>query len=367
MAAAEPPRVRPLEDDRGPAPPCSQCEAPQREAPLVAQRPAARVVRLPEVSQVAPTIVPAAAWGATAAPGGATEPIEGPQTVWKPADWLGRPAVVCPDGTGQPYYDAAASATAWSGEPACDGRLGARPAGLWLETWHDIRCDYRNYYTWPTACRLLWGVAGASLLANTSLDQDFRDWYQDDVRSSDTDNFASFWKTFGEGHIFIPAYAGLALAGKLLDDVPVCGTVGEFSMRTTRAYLVGAPPMLFMQYLLGGSRPGETGHDSMWRPFEDNNAVSGHAFIGAVPFITAAKMCEHRLPRAGFYILSTFPAWSRVNDDAHYLSQVCLGWWMAYLACSSIEQTEIQTRCGTFTVVPVAEPKTLGAMAIWRR
>ena len=225
--------------------------------------------------------------------------------------------------------------------------------------------DYEHYYTWSNMRDLMLGVAAGSLLANTSMDQDFQDWYQDDVRSAGTDDFSSFWRTFGDGYIFIPAFAALAAAGSACDGHPLGDATGDFSARTTRAYLVGAPPMVFMQYCLGGSRPGETEFESRWRPFEDSNAVSGHAFIGAVPFITAAKMTDRPLLKGGFYLCSTFPAWSRVNDDKHYLSQICLGWWMAYLACNVVNRTECEDR--RLTLTPVTTPEMVGMGVIYRR
>ena len=225
--------------------------------------------------------------------------------------------------------------------------------------------DYRNFYCWPTGRDVLLGIAGGSLLANTSMDQDFRDWVQDDIRSDDTDNFAAFWKTFGEGNIFLPAFAGLGIAGYFLEDYPLCNAAGSFGARTTRAYLVGAPPMLFLQSALGGSRPGETSHESAWRPFEDNNGVSGHAFIGSVPFITAGNMCENPCIAGCFYFMSVLPAWSRINDDSHYLSQAALGWWLGYLACRSVDQTEAQWGCKRFTVAPLCTPDTAGVSAIY--
>ena len=178
-------------------------------------------------------------------------------------------------------------------------------------------------------------------MANTTIDEKFQHWVQDDVRSSGSDDFASFWKTFGEGQLFIPAWAGLAVAGSMLEEWPVVGIAGEFGDRTTRSYLVGVPPMIFMQYCLGASRPGETSHGSEWRPFEDSNGVSGHAFIGAVPFITAAQMSKNCCVKGCCYFMSTLPGWSRINDDSHYLSQVWMGWWMAYLSCRAVNKTEL--------------------------
>ena len=234
-----------------------------------------------------------------------------------------------------------------------------------IELGRDVRTDYRNYYSCATMRDLWLAVGGGAVLANTSLDEDFQDWYQHDVRSSGTDDFATFWKTFGEGEIFIPAYATLALVGTIFEDRPLIGPVGEFSYRVTRGYLVGAPPMLLMQHLLGASRPGEASVGSQWKPFDDSNAVSGHAFVGAVPFITAAKMSHNPWMKATFYSLSTFTAWSRVNDDAHYLSQACLGWWMAYLACRAVDDTEHEERCFTFT--PLVTPEVAGVGMVMQR
>jgi membrane-associated phospholipid phosphatase len=228
-----------------------------------------------------------------------------------------------------------------------------------------ITADYRNFYSWPTMFGLALGFGGGAILANTSLDQDYRNWYQDDVRSSDTDDFARSCKVFGEGQIFIPACAGLAVLNVWCQDVPLLGVAGDFGDRTTRAFLVGAPPMLLMQFVTGASRPEEAAYRSHWRPFEDNNGVSGHAFMGAVPFITAAQMCENPLLKGGFYFCSTLAGWSRVNDDAHYLSQVCLGWWMAYLACQSVSQTNFEERL--VAVTPLVTPEMTGVGIIIRR
>jgi hypothetical protein len=52
--------------------------------------------------------------------------------------------------------------------------------------------------------------------------------------------------------------------------------------------VVGAPPLYVMQQVTGSSRPGEGSAGSHWHFLNDNNGVSGHAFIGAVPFLAAS-------------------------------------------------------------------------------
>ncbi len=140
---------------------------------------------------------------------------------------------------------------------------------------------------------------------------------------------------------------------------------GDFGKRVTRSYLVGAPPMLLMQSVLGGSRPGENSVGSQWKPFDDDNAVSGHAFIGAVPFITAAKMTENPWAKGVFYACSVLTPWSRVNDDSHYMSQAILGWWMAYLACNAVDDTQRESR--SMTLTPIITPQMTGMALVLRR
>lgn len=228
-----------------------------------------------------------------------------------------------------------------------------------------VIADYRNYYSRPTMFELALGLGGGAILANTSLDQHFRNWYQDNVRSKDTNRVGTFFKTFGEGADVIPVVAVAAVAGNLLDEYPLAGALGDYGERVTRAYLVGAPPMLLLQYTLGPSRPSDDPHGSQWRPFHSSHGVSGHAFIGSVPFLTAAEMVDSPLLKGVFYFGSTLTAWSRVNSDSHYLSQAVLGWWMGYLAVRAVNQTESENR--SFTLEPMITPDMTGVQATWTR
>lgn len=235
---------------------------------------------------------------------------------------------------------------------ALGGETCAQASRLWT--------DIKHYYECDTMLKFGLVLGGGAILANTAMDRNFQNWYQDDVRSGGTDNFASFWKTFGEGHIFIPAFACLGAAGAMMPDCRTGNFLADFGFRMTRAYLVGAPPMVFMQYALGASRPGETSHHSRWVFFDDTNSVSGHAFTGAVPFITLAQMTDNCWLKGGLYICSALPAWSRLNDDAHYASQCILGWYMAYMACSAITKTDLECEPKCYAFAPVVTPEMQG-------
>ena len=203
-----------------------------------------------------------------------------------------------------------------------------------------IFTDYSNLYNKNNAMNFGVALLGAGVLANTKMDGNFQNWYGKQVRCDFTNDLSKGAKIFGEGVIFIPVMTASAITYRIWQEkqgLPDC-TLGDFTDRTMRGYLVGAPTLLVAQLALGADRPRHG--SSYWQPFKHDHGVSGHAFMGAVPFITAAQMTDKPCVKGVFYALSTLTAWSRVNDDAHYLSQALLGWYLAYLSVRAVSETE---------------------------
>lgn len=192
-----------------------------------------------------------------------------------------------------------------------------------------VEKDYRAFYFDGSVMGSLGlGVLGAGVLANSSADREVHEYFQDNLRSGATDAFSDASRVPGDVLVAIPLLFGTyALAGD--------GAVKSWAGDSLRAFFVGAPAGLFIQYATGASTPEEGG--SGWKPFRGNNGLSGHAFVGAVPFITAAKMQDSTAMKSLFYGLSVLPGLSRMNDGKHYLSQAALGWWLAYLSTGAID------------------------------
>ncbi len=196
-----------------------------------------------------------------------------------------------------------------------------------------VALDIRNYYLDSSnLLRLGIGIAADAVPANTNLDRWVRDKYQGNIRSEGTDDAAKVVKVAGTALVTVPVYIGAYGAGYLFRTP----TVTEWSQRSFRATLVGTPALLILQEAIGSDRP-EDGN-SHWKPFHSSHGVSGHAYIGAVPFITAAEMTETPYGKALFFAMSTLPGLSRINDDAHYFSQAALGWYLAYLGCRVVSK-----------------------------
>ncbi len=210
--------------------------------------------------------------------------------------------------------------------------------------WHRIVSDHRHYYDLHSFKLFAGGFLIGAAVANTSLDREIQDHFQSSVRGATSDEWSEFLhanKELGDGMYTLPIFATTWAVGAFFDKSPILVTTGRWGERSLRSFLVGAPPLILAQRLTGGSRPNEKDRDSRWLPFQDNNGVSGHAFMASLPFINAAKMTDRPLLKATFYAGSLLGPLSRVNDNAHYSSQVALGWWMAYVAASAVDRTEM--------------------------
>ena len=213
---------------------------------------------------------------------------------------------------------------------------------------NDVLQDARNFYSFRSLAWLTAGLGLGAAIANTPADENLREAYQNNVTDPGVRNFIHDFKIFGEGAIWIPVYAGTALLGTLVEQYPSGAAAQEWGERSFRTCLVGAVPLLSLQYITGASRPGESEYGSTWQPFQDSNGLSGHAFIGAVPFMSAAKMTDNLFLKSVLYATSTLTGISRINDDDHYTSQVIMGWGLAYLSATAIDRTQMSSNVTVF-------------------
>lgn len=222
----------------------------------------------------------------------------------------------------------------------------------------DIRLDYRNFYSGRSLLWLGAGIGVAAILANTPIDQHFQNWYQDDVRSARSDNIHNDIAWLGNGGIMLPIWLGTSFVFTPFEEYSYTAhLIGTWGRKSTRAFLVGGPMLLALQYGLGAHRP-SADLDSHWHPFQDSHGASGDAWIGGITFLTLAKMTDSKLVKAAMWALALFPAWGRLDVNQHYLSQVTLGVWLAAL---SVEAVDITDRSTNMFIVPSAGPGNFGA------
>ncbi len=233
----------------------------------------------------------------------------------------------------------------------------------------EVLGDFRQFYSPVGIVWLVGGVGAGAAMANTGFDNHFmRDTYADNIVLAPSNELYEKLhqpKFLGDGYYTIPAFAVATLAGPLIDDLPLGAETAEWGRRSLRSILVGGPPVLGLQWITGGGRPDETASSSAWRPFRDNNGVSGHSFMGAIPFMSAAKMTDNIWLKGGLYAASALPAISRINDDAHFFSQAFLGWWLAYLAESAVDRSMEPCSHRQWHIYPSAEGLGLTLSTQW--
>jgi hypothetical protein len=191
-------------------------------------------------------------------------------------------------------------------------------------------------------------------LANSDYDKLIIDYYHNRIHSKNTDNLAKFSKNFGET-LFITIYPITFLSTYLFANNKLSdNNLYQWTYRSTRSIILGAPIMLLIQRLLGAKRPDSPNAHSNYKPFTHKYAVSasGHAFMGAIPFLNLAYMTDSLWLKSFLFASSTLTGLSRLNDKKHYLSQIILGWSLAFLATETIHTKNIKTN---FTIIPSDE------------
>ncbi len=219
-----------------------------------------------------------------------------------------------------------------------------------------VKGDYERFYLdGGNLLRLGAVFALSGVMANSAADREIRESYQGDIRSGGTDTFASGARAAGDLFIMVPVLAATELYfGRTTP-------YGDWASRSLRALALGGPAGLVIQKATGGGRPAEG--DSHWRAFDDNNGLSGHAFVGAVPLITAAKMQDDLGLKVLLYAASVLPALSRVNDDQHYASQALAGWYLAYASACTVDRQQGDET--SFILLPLEKNGILASFA-WR-
>jgi len=232
-----------------------------------------------------------------------------------------------------------------SPSPNCAAPAGERSSnGLARPPLFERVCeDHLQFYGADSLLLLGGGLAVGGAIAHSDADRRLHDDFRSGV-GAETDGESGEMlhgcKELGDGRYLLPTFAAAWATSALVDGPPALATTGCWGERSLRAVAVGAPPLLALQQITGGSRPGETSDGSAWSPLKDDNGVSGHSFMSSVPFLTAGHLTRDPWIKAAWYAGSAVGPLSRVADGAHYPSQAFLGWGLALLATRAVADVE---------------------------
>jgi len=212
------------------------------------------------------------------------------------------------------------------------GRTELRGAGCRAPLFKGTGGHWRRNYGRRSFLRLGAAVIIAGALAYSGADKAAESFHAGRLRSSGTDRAAGVLRFCGERFWFV----SWLLCG-VIDAWWRSGPVSRWGRANFEAMVVGLPLLWTVQRGLGANRPSSTAGSPRWRPLAADNSASGHTFMAAVPWLTLAARSQ-RLPIQHFSrIASVATGWSRFNDRKHYLSQILLGWTIAFNAVTAVQ------------------------------
>ncbi len=190
---------------------------------------------------------------------------------------------------------------------------------------------WRRNYGRRSFLRLGGATLAAAALAYSGADEAVDELHSGTLRSGGTDAASHVVNPFGERFWFL----NWLLVG-VIDAWIRSGSFSRWGRGNFEAMVVGLPVLWTVQRGLGANRPSDEGPDPRWKPMADDNAASGHAFISAIPWLNLARRTDKIPARWAARGASVLTGWSRINDRKHYLSQVVLGWTIAWNAVEAV-------------------------------
>ncbi len=160
------------------------------------------------------------------------------------------------------------------------------------------------------------GVALASL-ADRSVDS----WIQDH-RSSSSDKLAAALRNGGEPAVVFGVGGGIALAGVISGEDGLRRS-GE---RVLASAAVAELTTLAIKFPVGRLRPADTDNQYIFKPFSGNDAFpSGHTTLAFALATSLSDEIHKAWVSAILYTGAAGTAWSRLNDQRHWFSDVLMG------------------------------------------
>ena len=213
-----------------------------------------------------------------------------------------------------------------------------------------------NGSDWLTASAVVAGTAGLYFLA----DQGVKDFAQSH-RNGATNAVANVVQPLGNGLYVIPALAATYLYGQYSDD----RHLSEAATLSLESIVVSGVRVVALKVSSGRYRP-STGaaYDTWHGPFtmsdSENSFPSGHAStVFSIATTFALEYPGGWVPYVS-YGLASLVALSRINDNAHWASDVFLGSALGYFTAKALYGYQRQRDLNSCTLAPAINPQQTG-------
>jgi len=163
-------------------------------------------------------------------------------------------------------------------------------------------------------------VVGAIATASLA-DRSVNDWIQD-RRSPQSDDVANVFRYGGEPVTVLGVSGGIVLAGTIAgrDDVQRSGG------RVLLSVVAAEAATIALKVSAGRYRPAETDNPYIFKPFSGHDSFpSGHTTIAFALATSLSNEIHNGWVSAALFTFATGTAWSRLNDERHWFSDVLGG------------------------------------------
>ena len=181
----------------------------------------------------------------------------------------------------------------------------------------------------------------ASLIAGITAglytqDQKIQNWVQEN-RSSVSDKISKFVKPFGDGRYTLPGLGALYLYGHFFEDEKAQRT----ALLSLESFVVSGLFIQIMKFVGHRHRPSSGDPYNIWDgpSFSTSNLSfpSGHSSSAfAIATVIASEYRDKAFIPPLAYGIATLTALSRVNDNAHWASDVFFGAVIGYFTAKAI-------------------------------
>lgn len=163
-------------------------------------------------------------------------------------------------------------------------------------------------------------VVGAIATASLA-DGAVNDWIQD-RRTPQSDDLARIFRYGGEAEVTFGISGGIVVAGTIAGDEQLQRSGGRVLLSIVTAGLASGA----VKVLAGRYRPAETDNPYIFKPFSGHDSFpSGHATMAFALATSLSNEIDNGWASAALYTFATGTAWSRLNDERHWLSDVLAG------------------------------------------
>ncbi len=163
-------------------------------------------------------------------------------------------------------------------------------------------------------------VIGA--IATVSLaDRSVNDWIQDH-RTPQSDDIARVFRYGGEPEVTFGISGGILAVGLVSGRSDVQRSGG----RVLLSLLAAGVTSTAVKVTTGRFRPAEADNQYIFKPFSGHDSFpSGHATLAFALATSLSNEIKNGWVSAALYTFATGTAWSRLNDERHWLSDVLAG------------------------------------------